>query len=121
VTDDFGLDDARLICELPGQEPIVLARVSPDGATQCSLTHVLELEQYNLHVGDGILFYATAQDVRAGLARADANAACSEIYFIEIRPYRSTGMCRRGANRRVPSPCPLPKTLSRSWNTRVRL
>ncbi len=87
VTDDFGLDNAQLICEFPGEPPVVLASASPEKVKQCSLTHVLELEQHDLHVGDGILFHARAQDVRTGHRRSDANA-CSEIYFIEIRPYR---------------------------------
>ncbi len=103
VTDDFGLDGARLICELPGREPVVLVFASPEGAKQCSLTHVLELEQYDLHVGDGILFYATAQDVRTGHGRVDANA-CSEIYFIEIRPYRQYWHAQPGGNSQSPNP-----------------
>jgi hypothetical protein len=87
VTDDIGLASARLCCELPGRGPAVLASAAPQGAKQLSLTHTLELEQYDLHVGDSILFYATATDIDTGLRSSDANAA-SEMYFIEIRPYQ---------------------------------
>jgi hypothetical protein len=87
VTDDFGLASARLYCELPGQGPTVLESAAPQGAGQISLTHTLELEQYDLHVGDSILFYATATDIDTGQRTSDANAA-SEMYFIEIRPYQ---------------------------------
>ncbi len=87
VKDDFGLTSAELICELPGREPAVLQSALSQGARQLSLAHVLELERYDLHVGDSILFHARAQDVATGRRRADANA-CSEVYLIEIRPYR---------------------------------
>lgn len=110
VTDDFGLDGARLICELPGQEPVVLASASPEGSKQCSLAHVLELEQYDLHVGDGVLFYATARDVRTGHSRSDANA-CSEIYFIEIRPYRQYWHVQAGGQSQSPMPMPTAEDL----------
>ncbi|MEN6423978.1 MAG: hypothetical protein ABFE13_01340 [Phycisphaerales bacterium] len=110
VTDDFGLDDARLVCELPGREPVVLACASPGGARQCSLTHILELEQYELHVGDGILFYATARDVRTGQGRSDPNA-CSEIYFIEIRAYRQYWHVQAGGKSQSPMPMPTAEDL----------
>ena len=87
VTDDFGLDWARLVGEFPDHGPVVLASVSAQGSRQTHLTHTLELEQYDLHVGDSILFYATARDIDTGHRPADANG-CSEVYFIEIRPYR---------------------------------
>ncbi len=87
ITDDFGLEAARLCCEFPNGETTVLDEAAPQGSKQARLAHTLELEQYELSVGDGILFYAEARDVDTGRKRADANA-CSEVYFIEIRPYR---------------------------------
>ncbi len=87
VTDDFGLDWARLVGEFPDHGPVVLESASALGSRQVRLTHTLELEQYDLHVGDSILFYATARDIDTGHRPADANG-CSEVYFIEIRPYR---------------------------------
>ncbi len=87
VTDDFGLDRARLVGEFPDHRPVVLESASAQGSRQARLTHTLELEQHDLHVGDSILFYATARDIDTGHRPADANG-CSEVYFIEIRPYR---------------------------------
>lgn len=87
VTDDFGIESAELFCELPGCDPVVLESVSPQGNRKITLTHVLELEQCDLHVGDSILFYARACDIATGGRLADVNA-CSEVYLIEIRPYR---------------------------------
>ena len=86
-TDDFGLLSARLCCELPDGRMVVLDANAPDGRKQLSLKHTLELEQYDLHVGDGLFFYATARDLDTGQRRADTNAV-SELHFIEIRPYR---------------------------------
>ena len=97
VTDDFGLESAELVCEFPGRGPVVLKSASPQGARQTSVTHVLELEQYDLHVGDGVLFYARARDVDTGHRPADANL-CSEVYFIEIRPYRQYWHPQPGGN-----------------------
>jgi hypothetical protein len=87
ITDDFGLDQAQLCCQMPGGAMVVLDSNSPQGARQSHLSGVLELEQYDLKVGDGILFYAKARDVVTGYRQGDPNT-CSEIYFIEIRPYR---------------------------------
>ncbi|MBN2128194.1 MAG: hypothetical protein JW741_01815 [Sedimentisphaerales bacterium] len=87
ISDDFGLETARLCCEFPNADATVLNEVAPQGSKQARLAHTLNLEQYDLNVGDGILFYAEARDVDTGRKRADANA-CSEVYFIEIRPYR---------------------------------
>jgi hypothetical protein len=87
VTDDFGLEAVQLYCELPGRDPMLIASEAPQGAKSVTLTQTLELEQYDLRVGDSILFYARATDVDTGQRTADANS-CSEVYFIEIRPYR---------------------------------
>jgi hypothetical protein len=87
VTDDFGLDQAQLCCQMPSGSIVVLDGNSPQGARQLQLSAILELEQYDLHVGDSILFYAKARDVVTGYRSGDPNAS-SEIYFIEIRPYR---------------------------------
>ncbi len=86
VTDDVGLDQTQLYCQLPGREIVVLDSNSPGGARQARVSAILELEQYDLSVGDCILFYARARDVATNSRRGDPNA-CSEIYLVEIRPY----------------------------------
>jgi len=110
VTDDFGLDSARLLCELPNGEQIVLDSASAQGSKQLSLAHTLELEQYDLHVGDGILFYATAGDIDTGQRRTDANG-CSEVYFIEIRPYQQYWHPQPGGGQPGSQPGPVPEDL----------
>jgi hypothetical protein len=87
VTDDFGLEAAQLYCELPGRGPALLDSKTGQGAKSLTLTYTLELEQYDLRVGDSILFYARAKDIDTAQRVADANH-CGEVYFIEIRPYR---------------------------------
>ncbi len=105
VTDDFGLDAAQLLCDMPNGARIVLDSTSAQGSKQLSLSHTLELEQYDLHVGDGILFYATAQDIDTGQGRTDANG-CSEVYFIEIRPYQQYWHPQPGGPSTNPGPVP---------------
>jgi hypothetical protein len=87
VTDDFGLDAVQLYCELPGRSPTLIDSKTVQGAKSATLSHTLELEEYDLSIGDSILFYARATDVDMGQRTADANS-CSEVYFIEVRPYR---------------------------------
>jgi hypothetical protein len=110
VTDDFGLAAAELRGEFPGRGPVVLASASPQGARQFPLTYTLELEQYDLRVGDSILFYATAQDLDTGQRQADANG-CSEMYFIEIRPYRQYWHPQPGGDEPSPQPGPILEDL----------
>jgi hypothetical protein len=50
-------------------------------------TYILELEEYDLTVGDSILYFAEAADVQTSPAQENRTAA-SSMYFIEIRPYR---------------------------------
>jgi hypothetical protein len=89
ISDDFGLDSAELCCEFPDGHVTVLDTQSPGGAKHVSVTHTLELEQYPVKVGDSILFYAKAKDIDTGQRKTNTGvSSSSEIYFIEIRPYR---------------------------------
>ncbi len=87
ISDDFGLDSAELCCEFPDGRVMVLDTQAPAGAKRMSVMHTLELEQYPIKVGDSILFYARAKDIDTGQRKTNTGAS-SEIYFIEIRPYR---------------------------------
>lgn len=87
ITDDFGLTAAELRCELPDGRELVLDTSKPHNAKQTQVSGTLELEDYDLQIGDSILLYAQASDIETGSLRTDANA-CSDITFIEIRPYR---------------------------------
>ena len=87
ITDDFGLSSAKFIAEFPDGEPLSIdIPINPD-SNEAGFRHVLELEQYDLDVGDSIMFYAQAQDIKTAISTTQ-NSASSGIYFIEIRPYR---------------------------------
>lgn len=87
VRDDRGLRDAALIVEIPGREPLRV-EAPVDGNTQATvLTHTLELEEYDLALGDSILYHAEAEDVPAA-GGGEGERTASDIYFIEIKPYR---------------------------------
>jgi hypothetical protein len=109
VTDDFGLDRAQLYCEFPGGDRILLDSNEPRGAARATLRHTLELEQHDLRVGDSILFYAQARDIDTGQTKADVNS-CSDVYFIEIRPYRQYWHPQPGSDKPGP-PGPVPEDL----------
>jgi hypothetical protein len=87
VTDDFGLSSIQMHLELPHQKPTILDIPVEKGEKQKKFTYLLELEQYDLEVGDSILFYARASDVTTGII-PEQNNITSDLYFIEIRPYQ---------------------------------
>ncbi|MBM4025359.1 MAG: hypothetical protein FJ280_08120 [Planctomycetes bacterium] len=109
VSDDFGLEAAELCAEFPDGRVIVLDSQSPRGATRVSVTHTLELEQYPVHVGDSILFYARAKDIDTGQRKSDAGAS-SEVYLIEIRSYRQYWHPQPGGGK--PQPGMVPEDLT---------
>jgi len=87
VTDDFGLDSVSMYLEIPGRQPEELAIPVKEGVRSKIFTHIIELESYNLNVGDSVLFYARARDIDTGSA-LEKRTSISDVYFIEIRPYR---------------------------------
>ena len=106
ITDDFGLSSARFIAEFPDGEPLSLdIPVKPD-SNEAAFRHILELEEYNLEVGDSIMFYAQAQDVKTAISDSQ-NTASSGIYFIEIRPYQQIWhLGDEGSPSNMPGPIP---------------
>ena len=95
ITDDFGLDSARMCLEIPGHQPTELLIPIDEAVKSKEYSHTIELEKYELTVGDSILFYAEATDIDTGSAQANRTAS-SEVYFIEIRPYRQNWRPRPG-------------------------
>jgi hypothetical protein len=115
LSDDFGLASAHMVLEMPGQQlrstaesaetteqrsKLKISATSADSAVKelsaipitkgqksCTFTQTVELEQYDLRVGDNILFYAQASDIDTGSA-LPSRSSSSDVYFIEIRPYR---------------------------------
>ena len=87
ATDDFGLSGASLTIEFPGKEPVVLTMPVENGVKNKKFTHTLELDDYELSVGDSIMFHASARDINTGLSLVNSGSQ-SDVYFIEVRPYR---------------------------------
>ena len=87
VSDDFGLISAGLYWEINGQKPDVLQATVEKGSPNAVLAMTFEIEDYDLSVGDTILFYARAQDI-AMSGHRNRPTATSDVYFIEIKPYR---------------------------------
>ncbi len=87
VTDDFGLDSVQIILEMPGQEPRTLELPVVKEIRSDKFVHTVELERYDLNVGDSVLFYAGATDIDTG-STPEQRRSSSDVYFIEIRPYR---------------------------------
>ncbi|MBN2313508.1 MAG: hypothetical protein JXM79_06235 [Sedimentisphaerales bacterium] len=104
VTDDFGLESVELCLEIPGQAPAKLTIPIEEGMRSKTFTHTIELEEYNLRIGDSILFHARATDIDTG-STLKSRTASSEVYFIEIRPYRQNWRPQQGG---PPSPNGMP-------------
>jgi hypothetical protein len=87
VTDDFGLNSIKMCMEIPGREPKEMLIPVEEGIRTKEFTRTIELEEYELAVGDSVLFYAEATDIDTGSEPAN-RISSSDVYFIEIRPYR---------------------------------
>ncbi len=87
VTDDFGLNSVKMHIEIPGREPTEMEIPVEEGAKSKEFTQIIELEEYELSVGDSVLFYAEATDIDTGSEPVNRSSS-SDVYFIEIRPYR---------------------------------
>ena len=106
ITDDFGLSSAEFVLEFPQAHRILIdIPVKPD-SNEASFNHMLELEQYDLEIGDSIMFYANATDIKTTISDEE-NTSSSEIYFIEIRPYQQIWHLKEpGEGQGNPAPVP---------------
>ncbi|MCF7972733.1 MAG: hypothetical protein K9N55_02845 [Phycisphaerae bacterium] len=87
IKDDFGLVKATLCLAFgEGQTEQVSAVLSDDKRT-AQIDHMLELEQYDLDVGDAILYHVKALDVATGSA-SRTESAVSDVMILEVKPYR---------------------------------
>lgn len=87
ISDDFGLESAKMHLEIPNQQIQDLNIPLEKRTRKTHFTYILELEEYDLTVGDSILYFAEAADVQTSPTQENQTAA-SSMYFIEIRPYR---------------------------------
>ncbi|MHC4555791.1 MAG: hypothetical protein ACYTFW_01685 [Planctomycetota bacterium] len=110
VTDDFGLDSIKMCMEIPGQQPKELAITVAEGARSREFTNTVELEEYELTIGDSILFYAEATDIDTGSALANRTSS-SDVYFIEVMPYRQNWRSESGGGKGQQTGLPPPVEL----------
>jgi len=84
--DDYGIGDLRLVYSVNGEAEDTLSLFRGGGSPLAEVTagHTLFLEEWELEPGDVISYYAVARDNRSGRAKE----ALSDIYFINVRPFR---------------------------------
>lgn len=84
--DDYGIGDLKLVYSVNGAAEDTIDLFDASGAPLEEVTagHTLFLEDYDLVDGDLVSFYATTAD-RRGAAAAPIS---SDIYFLQIRPFR---------------------------------
>ncbi|MHC4106070.1 MAG: hypothetical protein ACYSR9_14100, partial [Planctomycetota bacterium] len=87
ISDDVGIESAKIHLEIPNQKSQVIDIPLDKRTRKTQFTYILELEEYDLTVGDSILYFAEAADLQTGPAKENQTTA-SSMYFIEIRPYR---------------------------------
>jgi hypothetical protein len=87
VTDDFGLESVKLHIEIAGRESKEIEIPVEEGDKTIEFTRTIELEDYELSVGDSVMFYVEATDIDTGSEPANRTSS-SDVYFIEIRPYQ---------------------------------
>ncbi len=101
IEDDFGITEATLNLEFGNGRIERIPVVVSDEAQSVKVEHVLELEDYDLDVGDAVLFYASARDITIGPA-TQTSPAQSDVTFLEIKPYRKKWIQCSGGGK----PCP---------------
>jgi hypothetical protein len=87
VNDDCGLASSVIYVEIADKIITASASLEP-GAQKAVFGMTLELEDYDLNVGDSIIYYARAEDVAMDDDSKVQSLSTSEIYFIEIAPCR---------------------------------
>ncbi len=101
ISDDFGLESAKMHLEIPNQQIQDLDIPLEKRTRKTRFTYILELEEYDLTVGDSILYFAEAVDLQTSPAQENQTAA-SSMYFIEIRPYRQRWHPKTGGKSNAP-------------------
>jgi len=104
--------------EIMGDAPKEFELKCEKGDRKVTATHTIELENYDLTMGDGMVYYITAKDIDTDLSSSKA-ASSSEVYFIEIRPYEQW-WTMESSNPGVPIPPPV-ELLEILENTRAIL
>ncbi len=84
--DDYGVGALSLVYSVNGQpeDTVSLFTMAGSPMQEVSAGYTLFLEEWALDPGDVVSYYAVASDAR----RAGASTAMSDIYFVNIRPFR---------------------------------
>lgn len=84
--DDYGIARLSLVYSVNGQpeDTVSLFGASGPPLPEVSAGHTLFLEEWELNPGDVVSYYAVARDARTG----GYAEAMSDIYFVNIRPFR---------------------------------
>jgi hypothetical protein len=106
--------------EIPGQQPKEIVVPVEGGIRSKEFTRTIELEEYELTVGDSVLFYAGATDIDTGSEPANRTSS-SDVYFIEIRPYRQNWVPMPGGKESPGAGAPLVELLNILEYTRAIL
>jgi hypothetical protein len=84
--DDYGIRDLRLVLSVNGEpeDTVTLFGARGTPLREVSAGHTVFLEEWDLEAGDVVSYFAVARDNRGGASEE----AFSDIYFIQIRPFR---------------------------------
>jgi hypothetical protein len=84
--DDYGISRLSLVYSVNGspEDTVPLFGASGPPLAEVSAGHTLFLEEWELDPGDVVSYYAVARDSRTG----GYEEAMSDIYFVNIRPFR---------------------------------
>jgi hypothetical protein len=86
ASDDYGVRDLELVYSVNGGDAKSVKLFGGDRRlAQVSAGHTFYLEEFNVHPGDSVSYYASASDNNAV---AGAKKATSDIYFLRIRPFK---------------------------------
>jgi hypothetical protein len=83
--DDYGVSDLLLIYSVNGGPEDTIPLFDGRPIPEVTAGHTLFLEEFGLEPGDLISYYAQVEDANRG---PDSRTAKSDIYFVQIRPFR---------------------------------
>jgi hypothetical protein len=83
--DDYGISELLLIYSVNGGAEDTISMFDGQPAPEVTAGHTLFLEEFGLESGDLVAYYAQVQDSNPG---PDDRTAKSDIYFLQIRPFR---------------------------------
>ncbi|MGD2067951.1 MAG: hypothetical protein PVI57_04640 [Gemmatimonadota bacterium] len=85
--DDYGVDRVRLVYSVNGgpQDTVAVFEGGTPPLREVTAGHTLFLEEWPLEPGDMVSYFVEARDVRA---TGGGRWVTSDLYFLEIRPFR---------------------------------